>query len=285
MEPRRHLADMFLNTNNPVVSNIFGFNNNVAMGNRNCIFYVTLYTTKGTQNEEQFPFVKHCTAIAKRTRKFREHQNLLLQKIGNDVEHSEHTIDPNFSVGLGHVLSGIMAHLSSSVISATLAWHLVIEESRFRFSHEFSQILLSQFESWLLGGDIQFRFRRIKSNETGWIDCNTFQYIYLPDNEEFEDMSVWQFFKEYEMKLISTLSMSQKEDLENDCIENQFFKFKDIYIGSNFACVAKMKKPSCLCYIIKIKYQTWKCVKSIIVKMIKLMKLYKEVEMSMLQRC
>ena len=37
--------------------------------------------------------------------------------------------------------------------------------------------------------------------------------------------------------------MSQKEDLENDCIENQFFKFKDIYPGSNFACVAKMKKP------------------------------------------
>ncbi len=56
-------------------------------------------------------------------------------------------------------------------------------------------------------------------------------------------MSVWQFFKEYEMKLISSLSMSQKEDLENDCIENQFFKFKDIYPGSNFACVGKMNKP------------------------------------------
>jgi hypothetical protein len=127
------------------------------MGNRNCIFYVTLYTTKGTQNEEQFPFLNHCTAIAKRIRKLRENQNLLLQEIGND-EHSENSIDPNFSVRLGHVLSGIMAHLSSSVISATLAWHLVIEESRFLFSHEFSQILLSQFESWLLGEDIQFRF-------------------------------------------------------------------------------------------------------------------------------
>ncbi len=170
-------------------------------------------------------------------RKLRENQNLLLQEIGSD-EHSENSIDPNFSVGLGHVLCGIMAHLFSSVISATPAWHLVIVESRFRFSHEFSLILLSQFESWY----IQFRFRRIKSNETGWIDCNTFQYIYHPDNEEFEDMSVWQFFKEYEMKLISTLSMSQKEDLESDCIENQFFKFKYIYPGSNFACVA-MKKP------------------------------------------
>jgi hypothetical protein len=126
----------------------------------------------------------------------------------------------NFSVGLGHVLSGIMAHLSSSVISATLAWHLVIEESRFHISHDFSQILLSHFESWLLGEDIQFRFQRTKNNETGWINCNTFQYIYRPDNGEFEDMSVWNFFKEYEMKLISSLS------LENDCIENQFLNSK-----------------------------------------------------------
>ncbi len=145
--------------NNPVVSNIFGFNNNVAMGNRNCIFYATLYTTKGAQNEEQFPFLKHCTAIAKRIRKLSGNQNLLLQEIGNDVEHRENTTDPNFSVGLGHVLSGIMAHLSSSVISATLAWHLVIEESRFHFSHDFSQILLSQFESWLLGGIFNSDFK------------------------------------------------------------------------------------------------------------------------------
>ncbi len=30
-----------------------------------------------------------------------------------------------------------------------MAWHLVIKESKFQFSHEFSHILLSQFENWL----------------------------------------------------------------------------------------------------------------------------------------
>jgi hypothetical protein len=85
MMTRRHMADLFLNTNNPVVSNIFGFNNNVNMGNRNCIFYVTLYTRKGTQNEEQFPFLKHCTAIAKRIRKIRESQKNVLEEIGIDL--------------------------------------------------------------------------------------------------------------------------------------------------------------------------------------------------------
>jgi hypothetical protein len=79
----------------------------------------------------------------------------------------------------------------------------------------------------------------MKNKETGRIDCNTFQYIYHPDNDEFEDISVWQFFKEYEMKLILSLSMSQREDLESDCIENQFFKFKEIYPGSTLHVLEK----------------------------------------------
>jgi len=71
--------------------------------------------------------------------------------------------------------------LSSTVLSAAMAWYLVIKDSRFQFSHDFSHILLSQFESWLLGEDIQFRYRRNKQKETGWIESNVFQYIYRPD--------------------------------------------------------------------------------------------------------
>jgi len=58
MESKRHVLDLFLNTNNPVLSKIFGYNNNVMMGNCTCIYYVTLYNTKGNQEEEQFPFLK-----------------------------------------------------------------------------------------------------------------------------------------------------------------------------------------------------------------------------------
>jgi len=68
METKRDTADVFLNTNNPVVSQIFGYNNNVAMGNHNCIYYVMLYSTKGNLEEEQYPFLKHCTAIAQHLR-------------------------------------------------------------------------------------------------------------------------------------------------------------------------------------------------------------------------
>jgi hypothetical protein len=170
MEPKRCVSDVFLNTNNSTVSKIFGYNDNVAMGNRNCIYYVTLYNTKGNQEEKQFPFLKHFTAIAKRIRKLCEKENEIRDQIENDEEINIE--EPHFSVGLGPVFSGILAHLSSTVLSATMAWHLVLKESRFQFSHEFSHILLSQFKSWLVGEDIHFRYRRTKNKETGWIGSN-----------------------------------------------------------------------------------------------------------------
>jgi hypothetical protein len=179
------------------VSEIYGYNNNVAMGNRNCIYYVTLYNTKGNQQEEQFPFLRHCTAIAEHLRKLRNQDNEAVENLrsGSENDYVVSPAEPNFKVGLGHVLSGILAHLSSVILSATMAWHLVIKDSRFTFSNEFSQILLSQFECWLLGEDIQCRYRRHKNKETGWLDSNLFQYIHRPENDDFDRLSVWEKLK------------------------------------------------------------------------------------------
>jgi len=204
-----------LTQNNPIISEVFGFNNNVTMGNMNCICYVTLYNTKGNQEEESFPFLRYCTAIAKHLRKLRNQEREITRNLRNEFEH-EDTLripEPNFKVGLGHVLSGILAHLSSTVLSATMSWHLVMKDSRFQFSHDFSQILLSQFESWLLGDDLQFRYQRNKNKETGWIDSNVFQYIYRPEQHDFDAVFVWEYFQNYEMRLISSLSTNQKENL------------------------------------------------------------------------
>jgi hypothetical protein len=233
MESKRALPDVFLNTNNPIISEVFGFNNNVTMGNRNCIYYVTLYNTKGNQEEESFPFLRHCTAIAKRLRKLRNQEREITRDLRNEFDHEDalRTPAPNFKVGLGHVLSGILAHLSSTVLSATMAWHLVMKDSRFQFSHDFSQILLSQFESWLLGDDIQFRYRRNKNKETGWIDSNVFQYIYRPEQCDFDTVCVWEYFQNYEMRLISSLSTNQKENMDSDFEEIFFYRFSNHYPG------------------------------------------------------
>ncbi|MFN9657917.1 MAG: hypothetical protein ACK55Q_19730, partial [Dolichospermum sp.] len=80
--------------------------------------------------------------MAKRIKRIRDNS----EHFGNQFENEGSVItqQPSFSVGLGHVLSGIMSHLSSTVIGATMAWHLVNHDSRFQFSHDFSHILLSQ---------------------------------------------------------------------------------------------------------------------------------------------
>jgi hypothetical protein len=139
------------------------------MGNRNCIYYVTLYNTKGNQQEEQLPFLRHCTAIAKCLRKLRNQDNEAVENLRSGLEDDDvvSPTEPNFKVGLGHVLSGILAHLSSAILSATMAWHLVIKDSRFTFSHEFSKILLSQFECWLLGKISNADTEDIKTKKPG----------------------------------------------------------------------------------------------------------------------
>jgi hypothetical protein len=108
MESKRTLPYVFLNTNNPIISEVFGFNNNVTMGNRNCIYYVTLYNTKWNQEEEQFPFFSHCTAIAKHLRKLRNQKREITRDFRNDFDDEDalRLPEPNFKVGLGHVLSG-----------------------------------------------------------------------------------------------------------------------------------------------------------------------------------
>ena len=90
------------------------------------IYYVTPYNTKGNQEEESFPFLRHCTAIAKHLRKLRnqEREREITRDLRNAFDHEDALRIPvlNFKVGLGHVLSGILAHLSSTVLSATMAW-------------------------------------------------------------------------------------------------------------------------------------------------------------------
>jgi hypothetical protein len=120
------------------VTEFFGYNNNVAMGNRNCIYYVTLYNTKGNQEEEQCPFLRHCTVIAKYLRKLRNEEQVIsgLLSSGPGNIKTFDFFEPNFNVGLGHALSGIVAHLSSTILSAL---HLVIDKSRTKFSHELKE--------------------------------------------------------------------------------------------------------------------------------------------------
>ena len=68
----------------------------------------------------------------------------------------------DFCEGLARIFSAIKAHLSSYVISAPLAYHLVTKETRFEFSHEFVYLLLAQMEDYIDGKNIHFKLKRKK---------------------------------------------------------------------------------------------------------------------------
>jgi hypothetical protein len=54
IEPKRSLGDLFMNTHNPAVSTLLGFNNNVTSGNRDAMYYITMYTTKKIKMKNAF---------------------------------------------------------------------------------------------------------------------------------------------------------------------------------------------------------------------------------------
>jgi hypothetical protein len=118
---RRDPWDVFLNTNNPSMSKILGYNNNVCMGGINVLYYCTLYSSKSNQEEETCPYVKALEAVSNRLKR--------VQEFNSESDLS------NRQIGLRNLLSGINSHISSSVISATMGWYLVRHGSRFSFSH------------------------------------------------------------------------------------------------------------------------------------------------------
>ena len=60
---------------------------------------------------------------------------------------------------------------------------------------------------------------------------NLFQYLFRPYHEQFDPVCVWEYFQHYGMKLRSSLTMKQRENLESDFVESNFFLFHQNYAG------------------------------------------------------
>ena len=109
---------------------------------------------------------------------------------------------PDFVNGLCLLLSGITAHLSSTVVSAPLAHVLIVKGSRFQFSHEFGNLLLTQIIDYLDGeNEISYYLRRGYNNsgkEIQWPEMFAENYILRPT--ELENVSCFDFVKHYKVK-------------------------------------------------------------------------------------
>ena len=102
---KRDLGDQYLNVHSRAFTQLFGYNNNIQYKKR----------LENIENGKD-----------------------------NDVEQMNEQDKSDFRIGMGHVLSGIRAHMSENVISAPLAAYLTMEDTRFRFSHDVSRIFVTQ---------------------------------------------------------------------------------------------------------------------------------------------
>ena len=112
--------------------------------------------------------------------------------------------EPDFVEGLSRVLSGIRAHLSSNVMSATMGHLLVTQGSRFSFSHSFSNLLLTQLQDLINEKEVRCRFKKKTGKdgkETWWPDCFAYDYRWRP--LELEKMCSYEMTMQYYMKNVT----------------------------------------------------------------------------------
>ncbi len=96
---------------------------------------------------------------------------------------------------------GLNAATTRNVISSTMA-HLKScnNGSRFVFSHEFSDLLVSQMEATLEGQDISVRIRTSKApggKFKCWLDSLADDYIHKPLQQEFENICYYDMTSKY----------------------------------------------------------------------------------------
>ena len=131
-------------------------------------------------------------ALARRiNKKIKENENLTEMDIKKKDINQKIEKAPDFVEGLCRLLSGITAHLSSTVVSAPLAHVLIVKGSRFQFSHEFGNLLLTQIIDYLDGeNEISYYLRRGYNNsgkEIQWPEMFAENYILRPT--ELENVS------------------------------------------------------------------------------------------------
>ena len=142
-------GDQFLNTHSVPTRDVLACNTNVQLGSMNHMFYTTCYASKSTQDEDTKAFQNVNNALVRRI-----NRNIMIRKaqtcdVSNLVDDEDKIPDPDFVEGLSRLLCGISAHLNANVVAAPMAHIIVVNDSRFMFSHTFGNLLLSQMEDYI----------------------------------------------------------------------------------------------------------------------------------------
>ena len=198
-EVKRHVFDAFMNIHNPATTEALGCNNNVAIGNIKRMFYATTYNSKGTQQDDAEAYKRVARTITRRIK--------VMQEDGVD--------DPDIGEGISRLYSSIIAHCQSHIISGPLAWYILKNGSRFKFSHNFAFIPIRSFHNWLLGQSVEYHLQH--HDQTYLKRSLVHNYIYRPT--ELNSLSLWDYVSWYEVVRITEKNRSKlmKFDKSHPC--------------------------------------------------------------------
>ena len=119
-EPARHQFDIFMNRYHSQLSTILGCNTNVQCGiDRGHMFYVSLYASKQTQQEDQCAYAQVAKTLYTHFRKQLEAEN------NPDTSNGMMCAPTPAAEGLIHLIAGVLANTSALVISAPMAWFIM----------------------------------------------------------------------------------------------------------------------------------------------------------------
>ena len=89
-----------------------------------------------------------------------------MKKISHQNEVNENVENIDFKQGMGHMISGIRAHVASNVIMANMASLLTMIDSRFIFSHDItSYLFVNLIQDYFEENDVPIKVQIDKSDK------------------------------------------------------------------------------------------------------------------------
>lgn len=227
---KRPMGCQYINAHNTAISEVLNCNTNLQIGDASHVFYSTLYTSKSTQDEDGETQLRIGRAVIKRIKHLMDNTPII-------NEPNESTSEPSFGEGLSRVLSGLNASTSRAKISSTMA-HLIScnDGSRFVYSHEFSNLLVTQMEATLEEKETFVRIRTSKvpgAEIQYWTDSLAHDFLYRPIQPEFERMCFYQMTSEY-----------KTEYKKYKATKFDKYEFSKNHPGHEFSCLCKLKYPT-----------------------------------------
>ena len=158
------------------------------------VLYTTKYLTKGNNFEETMDFKTTFERMAKRLEEKRK--------------------ENAYKEGLNRIITALFIHNSANVIGSSLGKYLVMKNSRFHFSHNFSFVPIHDIERLLngLGTKVSAKTQHWRNNEKKtYFENYAYHYLLRPRNLEYLDPII--FFETYEVKTLSESVRKGKESM------------------------------------------------------------------------